>query len=315
MYLNYVQKIAERLKMANVSKIMLEYYQISSGEDLVAKLGSVGIRNYGRDRFEKETPRNHYHNLLEIGICRKGKGIIIFNKERIPYSEGTIIIVPANYPHNVVSTLGEKSFWEVIYVNPMEFLKGYYEKREVENLRKRLEIRAILLQKEEIPLFARELDCLMDQIRIKDFGYKNCVKGLLYTLLMEIVKINSQDFWIMEREEKMDRDKLEKLKKALAYVEENYAEEIRISDIADASYISESYLRKIFAENYNMTPIQYVNFVRISHACKILQKEAISITDVARRVGFDNMSTFIKNFKGITGKTPKIWVKENRLNQ
>lgn len=101
----------------------------------------------------------------------------------------------------------------------------------------------------------------------------------------------------------------------LAYVEENYAEEIRISDIADASYISESYLRKIFAENYNMTPIQYVNFVRISHACKILQKEAISITDVARRVGFDNMSTFIKNFKRITGKTPKIWVKENRLNQ
>lgn len=44
-------------------------------------------------------------------------------------------------------------------------------------------------------------------------------------------------------------------------------------------------------------------------------KEAISITDVARRVGFDNMSTFIKNFKRITGKTPKIWVKENRLNQ
>ena len=105
--------------MANISKIKLEYYQISSGEDLVAKLGSVGIRNYGRDRFEKETPRNHYHNLLEIGICRQGEGTIIFNKERIPYSDGTIIIVPANYPHNVVSTMGEKSFWEVIYVNPM----------------------------------------------------------------------------------------------------------------------------------------------------------------------------------------------------
>lgn len=29
--------------MANISKIKLEYYQISSGEDLVAKLGSVGI--------------------------------------------------------------------------------------------------------------------------------------------------------------------------------------------------------------------------------------------------------------------------------
>ena len=48
--------------MANISKIKLEYYQISSGEDLVAKLGSVGIRNYGRDRFEKETLKEYYEN-------------------------------------------------------------------------------------------------------------------------------------------------------------------------------------------------------------------------------------------------------------
>ena len=31
------------------------------------------------------------------------------------------------------------------------------------------------------------------------FWVQKCVKGLLYTLLMEIVKINSQDIWIMEK--------------------------------------------------------------------------------------------------------------------
>lgn len=39
-------------------------------------------------------------------------------------------------------------------------------------------------------------------------------------------------------------------------------------------------------------------------ACKILQTEAYNINEVARRVGFGNMSAFIKNFKKITG-TPK----------
>ena len=300
--------------MSNSSKIKLEYYQIPSGEDLVAKLGSMGIREYGIDRYGKPTEKNHYHNLMEIGICRQGRGTLVLEDEKMNYAEGTIVIIPANCLHNVVSKQGEKNFWESIYINPNEFLKEHFDKREVEKLVKRLDTRVILLPKEEIPLFAKELDCLMDQIRIKDYGYKNCVKGLIFTLLMEIIKINSQDYWIEEPEKKIDRDKMEKLKSALNYVEENYAEEIRIGDIAEALYISESYLRKIFAENYNMTPVQYVNFVRINHACKILQKEAISINDTARKVGFDNMSTFIKNFKEITGKTPKIWAKDNRVH-
>lgn len=300
--------------MTNTSKVKLQYYQIPSGEDLFAQLGSTGIREYGVDRYGKETKENHYHNLLEFGICRQGTGTFVVEEKKIHYSKDMISIIPANYPHNIVSTSGEKSFWEFVYINPKEFLKEHFEKREIERMIKKINTRAILQKKEEIPLFSREIECLMDQIRIKDYGYKNCVKGLIFTLLMEIIKINAQDYWIEEPEKKIDRDKLEKLKRALAYVDENYAEEIKVGDIAEAAYISESYLRKIFAENYNMTPVQYVNFVRINHACKILQREAISVNEAARKVGFDNMSTFIKNFKGITGKTPKIWTKDNRPN-
>lgn len=195
--------------MTNTSKIKLQYYQIPSGEDLVAQLGSNGIREYGLDDKGKETEQNQYHNLLEIGICRQGTGIFVFEEKRNCYSEGTIVIIPANYPHKVISTSGEKSFWESIYINPIEFLKEHFEKREVERLVRKIDTRPILLNKREIPLFARELDCLMDQIRMKEYGYKNCVKGLIFTLLMEIVKINAQDYWIEEPEKKIDRDKLE----------------------------------------------------------------------------------------------------------
>ena len=99
--------------MAKKKKETVEFrfYELPQGESALVLCGDSWIRPYGHDETNL-----HFHNLLEIGICRKGKGIIIFNKERIPYSEGTIIIVPANHPHNVVSTLGEKSFWEVIYV-------------------------------------------------------------------------------------------------------------------------------------------------------------------------------------------------------
>ena len=154
----------------------------------------------------------------------------------------------------------------------------------------------------------------MDQIRTQEYGYRACVKGLVYTLLMEIVKITSMESLEIKSVQNPNWDKLKKIELAMQYVDTHYAEEIRISDIANAAYISESYLRRIFVENYNMSPLRYVNFVRIDFACKILRDQDLNINEVAQKVGFDNTSTFIKNFKKIVGKTPKQWRKEVYLN-
>ena len=135
----------------------------------------------------------------------------------------------------------------------------------------------------------------MDQIRTQEYGYRACVKGLVYTLLMEIVKITSMESLEIKSVQNPNWDKLKKIELAMQYVDTHYAEEISISDIANAAYISESYLRRIFVENYNMSPLRYVNSVRIDFACKILRDQALNINEVAQKVGFDNTSTFIKN--------------------
>lgn len=301
--------------MAGSSKKMkLEFYQIPGEDDMIAILGNDGIKRYGIDSTGKIIVTNHYHNLMEIGICRQGYGTVMLKNKKCTYSEGTVIIVPANYPHNIISTSKEKCFWEFIYLNPIEFLSEYYEKREVERFITKINRTHLKMQKDELKatLFVRELECLMDQIRIQDYGYKNCIKGLILTLLMEIVKISNAEMNEQEDKEITNFDKFSKLKTALSYVENNYSREIKVSDIAQAAYVSESYLRKIFAENYEMSPLQYVNFVRIHEACKILRRRTVNINEAARRVGYDNMSTFIKNFKRIIGKTPKQWAMENQ---
>lgn len=159
----------------------------------------------------------------------------------------------------------------------------------------------------------RELDCLMDQIRIQDYGYRNCVKGLLFTVLMEIVKINSDEFVNEKRQDTMEYvndDKSGKLQLALSFVEEHFAEDIKISDIAEATFISESYLRRLFSEKYNMTPVHYVNYVRIQEACKLLKNKKFNISEAAQEVGFNNMSTFITNFRKVKNQTPGQWIKD-----
>ena len=195
----------------------------------------------------------------------------------------------------------------------MEFLlSAKFRKRDAQRFRNRIESGPIKRQKEEVPLLVRELDCLMDQIRIQDYGYRNCVKGLLFTVLMEIVKINSDEFVNEKRQDTMEYvndDKSGKLQLALSFVEEHFAEDIKISDIAEATFISESYLRRLFSEKYNMTPVQYVNYIRIQEACKLLKNKKFNISEAAQKVGFNNMSTFITNFRKVKNQTPGQWIK------
>ena len=295
-------------------KAKFKFYQLPTGEDIFAKLGSNEIKEYGLNSEGQVVDTNHYHNLMEFSICRFGKGRVIFNDEVCTYDRGTIIVVPRNYPHTIISEHGEKCYWESIYINPVTFLMEQYDfgKRDIDKAIHRIEQRPLLLNDEKVPMLTQELECIMNQLRTRGYGYKNCLKGLIYAMLMEIVKINysnSQEKGLLMHTYYEETNY--KLKLAIEYINDNYASDIRMSDISDAAYISESYLRSLFTSHYGVSPLKYVDYIRITQACKILDTKDKSIAEVARECGFNNMSTFNKNFKKFTGKTPKQYEKEN----
>ena len=53
-----------------------------------------------------------------------------------------------------------------------------------------------------------------------------------------------------------------------------------------------------------MTPLDYVNMIRIQMACELIRKTNRSMGDIAIKCGYDTISTFNRNFKKITGLTP-----------
>lgn len=169
--------------------------------------------------------------------------------------------------------------------------------------------------REEVIDLVGEINLLMNQFRVRGYGYRECVKGLGYALLMEIIKINHMDHAKPEFAEKHDTSKNEKLAKALEFIEENYAKELRISEIAEAAYVSETYLRRLFAECCAVSPMQYVKMIRIEAACKLMKSTDDNINEIAYKVGFDNMTTFINSFKKIMGYTPKQWKQNLRDDQ
>ena len=63
----------------------------------------------------------------------------------------------------------------------------------------------------------------------------------------------------------------------------------------------------------HMTPVEYLNRVRVKMACDSLKTTNDPVGVIAGRVGFSTLSTFNRNFKQIMGKTPQEWRKSPEL--
>lgn len=95
----------------------------------------------------------------------------------------------------------------------------------------------------------------------------------------------------------------------LDYVSYHYMEDIKVEDLANICYISETHFRRVFTSYMKMSPLEYINTVRVYTACELLETTDAPVADVAHKCGFTTNSTFNRNFKQLMGVTPLEWRK------
>lgn len=92
---------------------------------------------------------------------------------------------------------------------------------------------------------------------------------------------------------------------ALEYIHTHYTDfEISIGALADMCGISEDYFRKIFKSSYGISPVKYINSLKVSYAKELLSSGMYSVTEVAQMSGFADASYFSREFKTHTGICP-----------
>ena len=96
---------------------------------------------------------------------------------------------------------------------------------------------------------------------------------------------------------------------AIRYFENNYMNDIYITDLAKTLGIESSYLSKLFKKQVGCSPIEYLTKVRIDKAKQLLKFPPYSIKNVAKAVGFSDPLYFSKIFKHYTGLNPTEFTK------
>jgi AraC-like DNA-binding protein len=97
----------------------------------------------------------------------------------------------------------------------------------------------------------------------------------------------------------------ERMQKVHNYVLQHFAQELRLGDVASLAGMSEAAFCRYFKARANKTFIDFVNEIRIGHACKLLLEDKWNIAQIAYDSGFDSLSNFNRNFKRYIGHTPR----------
>ena len=97
----------------------------------------------------------------------------------------------------------------------------------------------------------------------------------------------------------------ERMQKVHNYVLQHFAQEIRLGDVASLAGMTEAAFCRYFKARANKTFIDFVNEIRIGHACKLLLEDKFTIAQIAYDSGFDSLSNFNRNFKRYIGHTPR----------
>ncbi|RUS45870.1 AraC family transcriptional regulator [Cohnella sp. AR92] len=96
----------------------------------------------------------------------------------------------------------------------------------------------------------------------------------------------------------------QRINRILEYVSEHYPEELHLSDMAKLVNLHPVYLGKLFKKNTGYSFKEYVNLIRINHAEMLLSTGGFSVTQIADRCGFHDISYFSNVFKAIKGYPP-----------
>ncbi|WP_142781997.1 AraC family transcriptional regulator [Agrobacterium sp. T29] len=153
-------------------------------------------------------------------------------------------------------------------------------------------------------------DCLMRLIRMAKTPkaipilYPSVMREICYWLLSgphgaELCKLA------------LPESNIERVVKAVSMLHVNFAQTLRIKQLADIARMSPSSFQQHFKALTSMTPLQFQKQLRLLEARRLMVAEAVNVTEAAYKVGYESASQFSREYSRTFGVAPK----QDVLNQ
>lgn len=135
----------------------------------------------------------------------------------------------------------------------------------------------------------------------------------LYILsqVIGLLAILKQQFEVTEKDGQEVVTDHSKIREVLLYLHNHFSEEISLQLIAEHTYLSKSYISRMFQKQTGTGFSEYLRKLRLNRAEFLLRTTDKSVTDIALDCGFSSTNTLIVNFKEMYHLTPGVYRRQH----
>lgn len=249
--------------------------------------------------YPSETYGPHQHVRIEINYVKKGNCILHLDNESVNFREGEIMIITSGINHLFEAGSAGTTLMQ------LEFLPEVFSHFDLNIGDESTKLTPVILFSEQNRLIKivnnvrimRAVQRIVNELELKGKYYRYLVVMYYAELLILIYRYMDEAYLPICTNDS--------LKKAIAYIRFNYQSDININDVASYTGISERYLRKLFSHHLNLSPLDYLNQIRINKSIELLRNTELSIKEICFLCGFQSPQYFSRIFKQQMGISPR----------
>ena len=254
----------------------------------------------------------HYHPEYELVLVNKSTGRRMVGDHIGYFGEGDLVFMGSRLPHVWVN---DDKYLNTADENPadaivIQFVEDFLGERflnipEMEGFRKFLNVseRGIVIngkaKNKIIPL-------------MKGMIKMNGIQRL--STLMSIFEIlaNTTEYNLLASPKFVQNFQYEspgRFKKITEYILQNFNKDITLPEAAEVANMGLTAFCNFFKSQFRVTFVEYLNTVRIGHACQLIADNKHNIVEIAYECGFNNLANFNRQFKKFKNTTPSDYRK------
>jgi AraC-like DNA-binding protein len=249
----------------------------------------------------------HYHsNQYEITLVLGGRGIRLVGDNVSEFNEIDLVLVGKGIPHSWINAQSDEqitpSNMQVIVVHFNNYIFG----DELLNRSEFSHIKNLLSLSDKGVSFGTDIT---QKISEKFFQFTLEPDFSTYINIMDILNdlAKSGDYKTLCNDNYSYRGRIDesgKFETVFNYIQSNYLNKIKITDVASLAGMNDSAFSHYFKKRTSYSFTDFINLLRLNHAAKQIIFEQKNIAEICFDSGFNNLSNFNRMFKKWKGDTP-----------
>lgn len=256
----------------------------------------------------------HYHSELELIYFMKSSGTRYVGNSIGNFEPGELYLIGSNVPHlfrNDKQYYDNPEGTEGVDLIVVKFEKDFLGKQFGE-LTEARRIQTLFEKAKKGLKFSKAVSYLVHNHMVGLVGSSgmSSIIGVLRILDILSISENWEALCAEEIVHTFKREEKDRMAKIISYLNENFDKKIELQDVASIANMTPNAFCRYFKKRTKKSYSQFLNEIRIRHACRLLIEGGHQISSVCYQSGFNTPTNFNRQFKSVMNITPTEYLKK-----